>query len=197
MDPQKPPNNRNKPQPKKPDATSTPASNNQANRQGSTNIPPAPSHSTQHGTLNPLANAPAAQPGPPAQTATLRADTATFVPRDEYGVFPAWNTAPHNPPPPRVNYPTVRFDALGEPTRVGGPPGAIMNDLSPRVRGTVASVGNGVHTTNRTPVGELQSVIRDNMHWRDRTPAVASDGSVAKRDGDAESETKQDRNVPD
>jgi hypothetical protein len=72
-----------------------------------------------------------------------------------------------------------------------------MNDLSPWVRGTVASVGDGVHTTNRTPVGELQSVIRDNMHWRDRTPAVASDGSVVKRDGDAESETKQDRNAPD
>jgi hypothetical protein len=35
------------------------------------------------------------------------------------------------------------------------------------------------------------------MHWRDRTPAVASDGSVVKEDGDAESETKQDRNAPD
>jgi hypothetical protein len=72
-----------------------------------------------------------------------------------------------------------------------------MNDLSLRIRGTIASVGDGVHTTNRTPVGELQSVMRDNMHWRDRTPAVASDGSVAKRDSDKESETKQDRDAPE
>jgi hypothetical protein len=150
MEPQRPPNDHNKPQPKKPDATSTPASNNQTNRQGGTNIPPAPNHSTQHGIHNPPANAPATRPGPPAQTATLRADAATFVPRDEYGVFPACNTTPHNPRPPHVNYPTVRFDALGEPTRVGGPPGASMNDLPPRVRGTVASVGDGVHTTNVT-----------------------------------------------
>jgi hypothetical protein len=146
MDANKPPKEENRPQLANSDPPPTYANVVEGNPRGSTNIPSAPDPPTQQGTHQ----------SPTTATAGTGDPSTSFNPGATNPTPPAWGPGPWNPPaqnpqPRSDNYPMVQYDVLGQVTRVGGSPGASINDLSAGVRGTAKFIGGRIHRTNRTP----------------------------------------------